>query len=239
MKKIKVFLFVLAATSFAACGGSDDNNGTPERRPSKIEKSDGKEKETFKYDGDGRITEFVQTDNTEADTYGIVYRDGKVFQIQLSQHENGNFIGGTTISVNYVSDTKINLNSNNGNATLTLDANGNITSMTSETGTSSYTYDNKGNLTKIIEDGLEDIYAYSSYKGVLSGVKSPKWLLTIIGSQFATQAVNAPSNNNYDGTSTSFFYDESSFVDGYPSKIQYNSNSTESGTTSGTYNVSY
>lgn len=239
MKKSQLFLFLAFSALLTSCNKSDDDTVGTERRPQKIERTDGTESEVFKYDDNGRIKEFVKTYKNKQDTYVVLYQDQKVNKISVTYKTNGETTNVQTIAVAYIENNKINLNSDTGTSSFTYDNHGNIVTMISLDGAQSYSYDDKGNLLSFTQGNQTYNYGYTSLKGVMSGVKSPKWLLTILGTQFANQRVNAPVNGNGNTESVSYFYDESAFVNGYPSKIQFNVTTLEAGTSTKTFLISY
>jgi len=76
---------VIMSVNFAACSDDDDNNSN-DKKLVKVEFTDGSYKyiETYKYDKEGRVTEYqgidknVNTGNTEVYTYTYIYTDAKI-----------------------------------------------------------------------------------------------------------------------------------------------------------------
>lgn len=239
IKKQLLFFLTGLLGLFYSCNSSDDSVDELERRPQKIEKTDGTESEVFRYDENGRIKEFVKTVKNKQDTYVVLYQDNRVNKISVTNKLNGETTNVQTISVGYLENNTINLNSDTGNSSFTYDNQGNIQTMISLDGAQTFAYDNNGNVAKITTGNQVYTYGYFTYKGIMQSVKSPKWLLNILGSEFQNHRVNAPANGNGNDETVSYYYDESSFVNGYPSKIQQNITTLASGTLTKTYSISY
>ncbi len=238
MKKINVLAIALASIAFISCGKDDAPQPEPKKVPISITTENSNEKTFFEYNSENMITKLTEEGSGHKDEYTFFYTSGKVSKILTLSYVNGSPVDSSTYTITHVSDTQILVNSDGEIATLNLDNSGNVTSITSTSSTVTFTYDSKGNLTKVNSNGDETRFTYTSYKGILSGINTPKWAMLLVNELFSLQFVNAASAEISNDYTSTFTYDEASFLNGYPTKVFFNETSSD-GTTSGTSIISY
>lgn len=237
MKKISLLLCVVSSTLlFNSCGSDDNTGSTRTRIPTLIERQDGRERETFEYDSANKLSKFTSELNNARIEYTFLYEGEDVRRVIITSVENGSTQDVVLSDVSYGTDNSVVLAGFN--MTFQLNSNNDVTSITTNDGVTNFSYTN-GNISSVTENGETYQYRYYSYKGILSGINAPKWVFTLLSSQFKTQTQHAVSGIITTDYLTNFVYDEASFTDGYPTKVNFNTNDPNVGITSGTYTITY
>lgn len=246
MKKIKMFLCVVAGgLAFVSCG-SDDDSGSREviKLPTKITTTASTETYAFEYDNQNNLKKYTYNFGSDKTEVVFNYTDNKVTQILSTDYVNGSSNFTLVYTVIYEGTSKVRLQSqDNSSIVYNLDANGYVTSEVYDGDTISFTNDSRGNITKVTgSEGDVTQLSYSSYKGIFSGIKSNRWTIHLIDDNgFIAQLSNAVLSSKYTDTdgdvNTVSTYE--GFVSEYPTKWNFTESSEADGTESQVYTITY
>lgn len=226
MKKILALLLLSLSIVLISCR-DDDQNIEILKLPKSI--SSVYDDITFLYNNVGQLQQVTQKNDDDESTRTIFTYDasGRLQKyVTILTDENG--VATTSYTIEYPSMKEARIIDDKGDVVyVDFDEKGNATKVVNNEDSTLFAYDSKGNIVKAEDKSSTTTISYNDGKGILSGIKSPKWILLLTDYTLFTYAVNNPTSVNYiynleDKTTTSsekYTYPKEHIIDGYPTKM--------------------
>ena len=245
MKKIVLSILVAVSTTFVSCK-SDDNVADIKKLPKSITSVSGNL--LFTYSANGQLVKITDKDSETEYTETIFTYDnsGKVTKfVNINNSPSGTETESYTISYPTANQAKI-TDEDSDYTLVNFNEKGQVLNFNSFGDVTTFSYDTKGNIAKIVNDNSTTTANYNNDKGILSGTTSPKWVLLLSDFDLYYFAENNPISvtnvSEYDGTtytySESYSYPVEHIIAGYPTRMSVNY--TENGSTDNeVYTINY
>lgn len=229
MKKIVLFVSLAIAAITVSCKNDDDLVKTVQL-PKSITSTN--TNLAFSYSNTGQLIKIENTlsagqSNEMLFTYDTT---GKLTKY-VSVNTQPGVVLTETFLVSYPFENQVKVtNEANDYTLINLNENGQAVSLVKSNKTTTFLYDTNGNLVKNENENNTITANFNTYKGVFSGVTSPKWVLLLTAYNLHNFAVNNPvtvtnvtvENNVTTTSSETYSYPIEHIVNEYPTKISVN-----------------
>ena len=230
---------------FVSCK-SDDNVAEVKKLPKSITSAN--RNLLFTYSSSGQLVKIIDKDSETDSTETIFTYDstGKVTKmVTLYNNSTGISTNSYTISYPTTNQAKV-TDEDNDYVLVNFNDEGQVLNFNNFGDVTTFTYDSQGNILKVNNEVSTTTAVYSIYKGILSEITSPKWVLLLTDSDLHYFIGNNPFSiaNMYEykeTTHTSFeaySYPIEHVIDGFPTRMSVNY--TENGSTENEiYTINY